>query len=86
MPFSSPGNLADPGIKPASPALQADYLPLRHQALFKLRHLQIGEAFLNLFMLTSLFFLIPLTVELLITSLIPVLPILFTSVVALPNN
>ena len=23
LPFSSPGNLSDPGIKPASPALQA---------------------------------------------------------------
>jgi len=25
--FLSPGNLPDPGIKPGSPALQADYLP-----------------------------------------------------------
>ena len=28
LPFPSPGDLSDPGIKPVSPALQADYLPL----------------------------------------------------------
>ena len=28
LPFPSPGNLPDPGIKPVSPALQADSLPL----------------------------------------------------------
>ena len=27
MPFSSPGDLTDPGIEPWSPALQADSLP-----------------------------------------------------------
>ena len=27
MPFTSPGDLPAPGIKPASPALQADALP-----------------------------------------------------------
>ena len=27
LPFPSPGNLPDPGIKPRSPALQADSLP-----------------------------------------------------------
>ena len=27
MPFSSPGDLPDPGIKPGSPALQVDSLP-----------------------------------------------------------
>ena len=27
LPFSSPGDLPDPGIKPRSPALQADSLP-----------------------------------------------------------
>ena len=26
LPFSSPGDLSDPGIKPGSPALQADAL------------------------------------------------------------
>ena len=29
LPFPSPGDLPDPGIEPASPALQADSLPLR---------------------------------------------------------
>ena len=29
-PFPSPGDLPDPGIKPESPALQADSLPLNH--------------------------------------------------------
>ena len=27
LPFPSPENLPNPGIKPASPALQADFLP-----------------------------------------------------------
>ena len=27
QPFSSPGDLPDPGIKPGSPALQADSFP-----------------------------------------------------------
>ena len=27
LPFASPGDLPDPGIKPGSPALQADVLP-----------------------------------------------------------
>ena len=30
LPFPSPGNLPDPRIKPASPGLQADSLPLSH--------------------------------------------------------
>ena len=30
FPFPSPGDLPDPGIKPTSPALQADALPLSH--------------------------------------------------------
>ena len=30
LPFLSPGDLADPGIKPASPARQADSCPLSH--------------------------------------------------------
>ena len=30
-PFSSPGDLPDPGIEPDSPAWQADSLPLSHQ-------------------------------------------------------
>ena len=31
LPFPSPGDLANPGIEPTSPALQADSLPLSHQ-------------------------------------------------------
>ena len=31
LPFLSPGDLPNPGIKPTSPALQADSLPLSHQ-------------------------------------------------------
>ena len=31
LPFPSPGNLPDPGIKPGSPALQADSLPAEPQ-------------------------------------------------------
>ena len=30
LPFPSPGNLPKPGIKPKSPALQVDSLPLSH--------------------------------------------------------
>ena len=31
LPFPSPGDLSDPKIKPASPTLQVDSLPLSHQ-------------------------------------------------------
>ena len=31
LPFPSPGDLPDPGIKPASSAFEADSLPLSHQ-------------------------------------------------------
>ena len=31
LPFTSPGDLPDPGIKPRSPAWQGDSLPLSHQ-------------------------------------------------------
>ena len=31
LPYPSPGDLPDPGIKPGSPALQADSYPLSHQ-------------------------------------------------------
>ena len=31
LPFPSPGDLPDPGIKAGSPALQAEALPLSHQ-------------------------------------------------------
>ena len=29
LPFPSPGNLPDPGIKPRSPSLETDYLPYK---------------------------------------------------------
>ena len=34
LPFPSPGDLPDPGIKPRSPALQADSLPYEPEILF----------------------------------------------------
>ena len=30
LPFPTPGDLPDPGVEPASPALQAGSLPLSH--------------------------------------------------------
>ena len=35
LPFPSPGDLADPGIKPGSPALQADSLPTAYHFLLQ---------------------------------------------------
>ena len=37
LPFPSPGDLPDPGIKPAFPALQADSLPLVKNEYFILQ-------------------------------------------------
>ena len=34
LPFPSPGDLPDPGIKPESPALEADALTLSHQGRY----------------------------------------------------
>ena len=50
LPFPSPGDLPDPGIKPRSPALQAEVLHLSHQgspyinyiAFLKLSVLNVG--------------------------------------------
>ena len=39
LPLSSPGDLPDPGIKPASPALQADSLLLSHQGSLLNHHI-----------------------------------------------
>ena len=39
LPFSSPGDLPDPGIEPRSLALQADCLPLRNLGKFIGNHL-----------------------------------------------
>ena len=38
LPFPSPGNLPDPGIKPTSPALQVGSLPLSHPGSPKTFH------------------------------------------------
>ena len=38
LPFPSPGDLPDPGIKPRSPAWQEDSLPLSHQGSHYLLH------------------------------------------------
>ena len=32
LPFPSPGDIPDPGMEPATPALQEDSLPLSHQS------------------------------------------------------
>ena len=39
--FPSPGDLSDPGIKPGSPVLKADYLPTELQGKGKLKALQM---------------------------------------------
>ena len=38
LPFYSPRDLLDPGIKPASPACQVDSLPLSHQEAHQLSY------------------------------------------------
>ena len=48
LPFSSPGDLPDPGIEPGSPALQADSLPTELQGkphLQKWMLLSLGLSF-----------------------------------------
>ena len=40
-PFPSPGALADPGIEPMSPALQADSLPSEPQGMQELQETQV---------------------------------------------
>ena len=42
LPFSSPGDLPNPGIEPESPALQADSLPQSHLGIWNRSHLIIG--------------------------------------------
>ena len=39
--FPSPGDHPDPGIKPGSPVLKADYLPTELQGKGKLKALQM---------------------------------------------
>ena len=55
LPFPSPGDLPDPGIKPGSPALQADtFYHLSHQGSFqsKERQSQMEESVINILKLT----------------------------------
>ena len=48
LPFPSPGDLPDPGIKPGSPALQADALPSEPSGKHQYPHWgQVKEVFLN---------------------------------------
>ena len=44
LPFPSPGDLPDPGIKPASPAWQAGSLPLSHLGRLHRNYYLIHEA------------------------------------------
>ena len=44
LPFPSPGDLPDPGIKPGSPALQADSSPSEHQGR---QHRALGNLLLR---------------------------------------
>ena len=60
LPFPSPGDLPNPGIKPATPACQVDSLPLSHlespnllrklkpKALFSLLGSTVGKELLNI--------------------------------------
>ena len=49
LPFSTPGDLPDPGIEPISPALQADSLLLSHRGSPKkaIRVLKIAPRYAN---------------------------------------
>ena len=66
-PFSSPGNLPDPGIEPRSPALQADAL-LENRQLYKaefcLSTESISTVCLVLSQCFSIFFLMMVTISL----------------------
>ena len=46
LPFASPGHLPHPGIEPASPALQANSLPLSHRGSPS-NYLSLSYLFLN---------------------------------------
>ena len=48
LPFSSPGHLPDPGVKPTFPAWQADSLPLCHLGRIKGVHTHVSISFLLL--------------------------------------
>ena len=43
MPFTSPGDLPDPGIEARSPALKADSLPAEPQGILKILHARLQQ-------------------------------------------
>ena len=46
LPFPSPGDLPNPGLKPRSPALQADFLPFKPQGkprIIAIRPFNLGK-------------------------------------------
>ena len=54
LPFPSPGDLSNPGIEPASPALQADALLTVLQGKPKLVHFPVSHTFLRRYQNTRL--------------------------------
>ena len=54
LPFPSPGDLPDPGIKLNSPAQQVGSLPLSHQETLKCMYI-LPQEFLNRLLLNNLF-------------------------------
>ena len=53
MPFPSPGDLPDPGIKAGSPALQADSSPTELQGVLYLKEFDYLKKFLISVIITS---------------------------------
>ena len=53
MPIPTPGDLPDPEMKPAAPALQADSLLLNHQLVAVVFHRSLGKAYLSYHLSTS---------------------------------
>ena len=47
LPFPSPGDLPDPGIKHRTPAMQADSLPLSHQGSKKKPYIDLHYVYLK---------------------------------------
>ena len=59
LPFPSPGNLPNPGIKPRSPTLQADSLLFESPGTYNFRCYTVNPCCLSTFMYSSLYLLIP---------------------------
>ena len=51
QPFSSSGDLPNPGVEPGSPALQADFLPAEPQGkpMYSVKNMKFGATQLPLF-------------------------------------